>query len=144
MDGVADRLVVVATFLEPNQAHVARVRLDSEGILAALDSEHHIRANWLISNAIRGVKLLVHRRDLEAACRVLEESPAEITDADTGDTTDAATLTPRCPCCGSNDVYPERVWRKAFFTAYLFGLPLPFLSWRLLCGECGHLWEPDD
>ena len=65
MNEVIDRLVVVATFLDPNQAHVVRSHLEAEGIHAALDGEHHVAADWFISNAIGGVKLLVHERDLE-------------------------------------------------------------------------------
>jgi DNA-directed RNA polymerase subunit M/transcription elongation factor TFIIS len=142
MNEAVDRLVVAATFLEPNQAHVVRSRLEAEGIRAALDGEHHISMDWLISNAIGGVKLLVHERDLESAKRILQETCPSIRDEETGDETDDGVSSEGCPCCGSNDVCRERLkTRLIFLSILLLGIPLPFLSRKMVCETCGHKWR---
>lgn len=145
MDKVEDRLVVVASFLEPNLAHIARSRLEAEGIQAALDGENHIAMDWFISNAIGGVKLLVHQRDAEEARRILSGDVAEIADEQSGDVPNGQESWEGCPECASPDVYPERVRRGiAYFSTLLLGFPLPVFSDKLACAMCGHRWAPTD
>jgi hypothetical protein len=142
MNEVVDRLVEVATFLEPNQAHVVRSRLKAEGIHAALDGEHLVTANWLMSNAIGGVKLLVHERDLESARRVLQDKCQDVRDEDTGNETDVGVSLERCPGCGSSHTYKERLERRLIFLSILLlGIPVPFLSRKMVCETCGRKWR---
>jgi DNA-directed RNA polymerase subunit M/transcription elongation factor TFIIS len=154
MNQVADRLVVVATFLEPNEAHIARARLDAEGIQAILDGEHHVAMNWMISNAIGGVKLLVPEPDFEVARGILHEHAPEILDEETGDETTAETTaettgdtiaeteSDSCPSCQSTNVYRERMNRRlVFLSILLLGIPFPFLSRKMVCHRCGHRWS---
>ena len=142
MKKIADRLVVVATFQEPTQAHVARSLLESAGIRAALDGEYHIAMDWFVSNAMGGVKLIVHERDFETATWLLHEvrldkSAPEITD----ETDDDASLE-KCPFCGSIEIYPERLHRKlVFLSLMVLGIPLPFLSGKTVCETCGNRWD---
>ena len=141
MNQAVDRLVVVATFLDPVQAHVVRSQLEGAGIRAAVDGEHHVTANWLISNAIGGVKLLVHERDAESARRILEDKGPDVRDEDTGDETDVKPSLERCPGCGSNRIYRERLKRRlVFLSILLLGIPVPFLSREMVCETCGHKW----
>lgn len=141
MNKVADdHLAVVATFLEPNQAHVARSRLEAEGIRAALDGEHHIAMDWLISNAIGGVKLLVHESDVEVAKQILQAGAPEIGDDETGDDSDSGLE--HCPSCGSTNVYRVRFKRGfIFISILLLGFPIPFFSHKMECETCGHRWS---
>ena len=142
MTAISDRLVTVATFLEPNRAHIARARLESEGIRAALDGEHHISMDWFISNAVGGVKLLVHERDRESAVRILNETFPESTLADIGDD-ESNGASVACPSCGSHDIYRERIKRKlVFLSILLLGFPFLFLSRNLICCGCNHKWKP--
>jgi hypothetical protein len=157
MNEVADRLVVAATFLEPNEAHIARARLEAEGIQARLDGEHHVAMNWMISNAIGGVKLLVPEPALAAAQGILREVGPEILDDETGDETPdritgeitgetigemANEAEPDfCPVCQSTNVSLERLNRRlVFLSILLLGIPLPFLSRKMACHRCGHHW----
>ena len=136
-----DRLVTVATFVEPNRAHIAKGRLEAEGIQAALDGEHHVGMDWMISNAVGGVKLLVHHRDRETAMRVLKDAPSELQlDLDAEDDTGRTLAT--CPKCGSSATYAERLNRKLIFVSILLlGVPLPFLTRKSFCQRCEHRWR---
>lgn len=83
-------LVDIAAFDSPLTANIARSRLEAEGISAFLDSEHTVGTQWLWTNAIGGVKLLVPAADAERAKAVLAdaeagadaatESPSEVAD----------------------------------------------------------------
>ena len=98
--------------------------------------------DWFISNAIGGVKLLVHEHDLEAAKRILQSTSAEIPDEQTGDETDSEAMVARCPACNSNDVYRERLKRRlVFLSILLLGIPIPFFSRKMVCENCGHRWS---
>lgn len=143
MKEVADRLVVVATFLHPYEAHIARGLLESEGIQARLDGEHHIAMDWMISNAVGGVKLIVHERDAIVAKKILSHPDHEIRDEQTGDTTKVAKPTEVCPFCQSEDIHLERLNRGLTLLSILFmGFPVPFLKRKMICDRCERSWKP--
>jgi len=64
-------LVTIARFSYPTEAHIARTKLETEGIWAFVADEHLITANWLYSNAVGGVKLQVSERNAEQALEIL-------------------------------------------------------------------------
>ena len=140
----SDRFVTAATYLEPNIAHIARVRLESDGIRAALDREHHISMDWIISNAVGGVKLLVRECDQELATRVLKETGGEIDPAEAGDDSPDSPLLP-CPRCGSLETYHERLNRKLTLgSVLLLGIPIPFVRRHMSCSRCSFRWKPSE
>ncbi|MDP6438554.1 MAG: hypothetical protein QGH74_02870 [Candidatus Brocadiia bacterium] len=49
-----DRLVTIAAFSLPHEAHLARLRLEAEGIPCFVVDENIVAINWLYSNAARG------------------------------------------------------------------------------------------
>ena len=63
--------VYLYAYTLPNEAHLARVKLESEGIKVHLKDELTIQANPLYSEAIGGVKLFVQKEDLERAKAIL-------------------------------------------------------------------------
>ena len=65
------RLVTVATFNQPIEAHVVKGRLESEGIETFLADEHVISMNPFYSNAVGGVKVQVAEEDVEEALKIL-------------------------------------------------------------------------
>lgn len=134
-----DRLVTIAAFNEPIEAHLARSRLECDGVPCSLADEHIVGVYWLSTAAVGGVKLQVRERDREQALRVLEETSARpVASAEwvTGDL-DA----PRCPACGSLRVEGERFSRRWVFLSWLLvGIPLPFLRRFERCGRCGERW----
>jgi hypothetical protein len=76
-----ETLVTVATFTMPAEAYVAQNRLLAEGINAYLADEQTISMDWLLANAIGGIKLQVAEHDAPRALEVLaarhSAAPAE-------------------------------------------------------------------
>src|SRR5262245_35595910 len=66
------RLVTIATFDQPAQARLAKNALDEEGIQNAISDENLVAMDWLLSNAVGGVKVQVWEEDAERAVAVLE------------------------------------------------------------------------
>ncbi len=140
-----DKLKIVARFLTAPKAHLARNRLEQEGIQAFLDSEHHITMDWMISNALGGVKLLVRSRDLEIAEKILSHKGPPVRNEDTGDPTkfDVSRESElMCPNCNSQQVQHQPIGRKlVFISILLLGFPLLFIKRSLACPDCGHRWS---
>ena len=59
-------MTTIATFTQAEEAHLLRMRLESIGIQAFIKDENTIQADWLISNAIGGVRLQVADEDVDA------------------------------------------------------------------------------
>lgn len=64
-------MIVVARFSFPHEAHIARASLDSVGIESYIADEHTVNTQWLYSNAIGGVRLMVAESDAEDAKKYL-------------------------------------------------------------------------
>jgi len=56
------KLVVVDTYSNPLDAHIARGLRESEGIPATLGSEHHVWSSWPYALALGGIRLQVAER----------------------------------------------------------------------------------
>ena len=65
--------ITVVTFLLPNEAHIVKGRLESEGITCFLKDIHTIQANNIYSNALGGIKLQVLEADIEKSVELLLE-----------------------------------------------------------------------
>jgi len=64
-------LVVIADFGGPMEAHLAKARLEAEGIQAFLLDENAVSVNPFYSPALGGVKLAVAARDADRARKIL-------------------------------------------------------------------------
>lgn len=71
------RLVTIATFDQPAQARLAKNALDEEGIRSAISDENLVAMDWLLSNAVGGVKVQVWEEDADRAVAVLERKFGE-------------------------------------------------------------------
>lgn len=132
-------LVEIAAYEDPIFAHLARNRLEGEGLQVFLDGEHHVAMDWFISNAVGGVKLLVAGKDKEEAIRILEQRVVTESEPSAIETNVADEH--RCPNCSSFDTYREKLRRKLIFMSILLlGVPLPFVSRRIVCDACGNKW----
>ena len=85
-DSDVDELVaeVVQEFGPLRDKFGARVRveksvLEDAGIQCFLEDENVVRMDWLGSNAMGGIKLVVRKKDAEAAEKLLSERPADET-----------------------------------------------------------------
>lgn len=65
------RLVTVASYFLPAEAAVARMALQREGIAAFLEGDNLVSMQWLLANAVGGIKLQVPEADVERALDVL-------------------------------------------------------------------------
>ena len=123
-------LSTVAIFREPYQAYLAKARLEAEDIEAFVVDEYYVGVNWLVSNAIGGVKLQVDERDFTSADEVLhEELPELLIDEPNG---------PGCPECGSSDLSANSNDRRVRAISLWIGFPLALGQYRYRCEQCGH------
>ena len=67
--------VQVNSYWFPEEANLARIYLESNGIPCSLEGAELVRMAWLDANAIGGVKLLVQESDAEHARDLLQNRP---------------------------------------------------------------------
>ena len=133
------RLVAVASYASPIEAHLARSRLETAGIHAFVADEHIVAVHWLCSSAVGGVKVQVRLRDLDAARRLLEAPPIRSSRSAHFVTDDLSA--PRCQRCGSLEVERRYARRVSFASALLLGFPLLWPRRRARCRTCGAHWR---
>ena len=122
----------VDRYFHPTDAHIAAGKLESEGIPVFLLGINHASANWLLSNALGGIRLQVPESCAEEARRLLAET-AEVDEE-----------TDKCPKCGATNSSPMNNSRKvAFLAVHLFNIPLPWRRKRRHCDSCGNEWSAD-
>jgi len=136
-------LATVATFTEPWEAHLFRLRLQAEGIPAVLANEHHVWAMWPYALALGGVRVMVPRdmveeaRQIESSCRSGEYRA--VLASELGDLDDA-----ECPRCGSAQFTRRRpvVLLVLLFASYFcVEMIFPVRASAHRCGSCGTRWN---
>lgn len=132
-------MIVVARFSFPHEAYIAKANLESAGIESFIADEHTVNTQWLYSNAIGGVRLMVAEEDLEDATEILTSDfskSLEIHSEAIGEKQDI------CPNCGSGDLsaYTQGK-RPAFLVFILLGFPLFFYKQGYKCNQCGEFNE---
>lgn len=70
--GPGDTPVVLRRYLDMAEAMADRMALDSAGIESYLYDENLVRMDWLISNGIGGMKLVVKQSEAEDAAEILD------------------------------------------------------------------------
>lgn len=142
-----DPLVTVASYTYPLEAHLARTKLESEGIEAFVADEHMVQANWLYSLAIGGVRLQVKESGAELALSILN-SNTESTSEELSTSTYA--VNEHCPKCNSTYIQYKTFSQRFVFLFWLLstlifgntgGLTLPFLKRKWKCHHCGYEWK---
>ncbi len=149
---MADRLVTIATFDLPAKARLAQNALAEAGVRAVVADEAVVAMEWLLSNAVGGVKVQVWAGDEDRAVAALEaafgergegfggvtpeelaaEAEAAAPEADEPDKPDLpAAPPPAAPAADDDDpadalTEREHYARRAFYAA-LFGLVVPIL-----------------
>lgn len=114
------------------EAHIIKGRLEAAGINAFIFDDQMVSTNWLYSQALGGVRVVVLTSQLDKAREVLKES-VTIQDFDAFDT---------CPLCHSHDVIRLKPPLFLVLLTYLF---LNFLSMQETrnrkCRACYHQWS---
>ena len=119
-----DNYIILDTFEYSTEANVMKAKLDSEEIRTMLMDEKTIDSDPLISQAIGGVKLLIHKEDKEKAVEVYDQI-REYAKDEKGNPY-------RCGSCGSTRILVAPLQRKN-----LFFMLFPFFERkRYVCNEC--------
>jgi hypothetical protein len=136
-------LTTVASFREPWGAHLLRLRLEAEGILAMVSHEHHVGMIWPQSLGLGGVKVQVPTSSAEAALLVWHQACAGVFEAELlaafGDLEVNA-----CPSCASRDLRsrPTIAWiLLAIFVGWWCGMIFPPPRSVCRCRACGTGWK---
>ncbi len=115
---------ILTVFEYSTEAHVTKSKLDSEGCKTMLMDEKTIDSDPLISNAIGGVKLLVHKNDFDKALEIYNEIRTYQKDKNENDIF--------CPNCNSNRILIAPAQRKnVFYMLFPF-----FEKKRHICNDC--------
>ncbi|MBU1043171.1 MAG: DUF2007 domain-containing protein [Candidatus Omnitrophica bacterium] len=134
----AQELVTVGKFLNVIDAHIAKTRLESEGIECYIQDENLVTLNWLYSNAIGGVRLQVNSADSSNARQILSDFKQPIEETDQPDNPSEQTLI--CPECKSKNVYREKISKKGMVFWQLLGVPLFGWKRKTKCFDCNAEW----
>ena len=119
-----DNYKILAVFEYSTEAHVTKSKLDSEGFKTMLMDEKTIDSDPLISNAIGGVKLLVHNNDFEKALEIYNDIRIYQKDKNGNDIF--------CTNCNSNRILIAPIQRKnVFYMLFPF-----FEKTRHICNSC--------
>lgn len=127
--------VIIGAYPEATAAHLARVRLDAEGIESWLVDENTASVYPFYTQTIGGVKLAVREGDALAAANFIQGL----------DATEKARHQQhlhQCPMCGSKNV-GENAMRFGWLlllTLLTFGLYLTLFYRKRKCGDCGSVW----
>jgi hypothetical protein len=125
-------LVTIERCTNPIEAHILAGRLEVEGVRAFVANEHHIWANWFLSNALQGVKVQVTAEQAAEAAEILVRLRAGEFSRMDGFSAEA------CPHCGVVAALGSpRSQQVALLALWFFTLPLPFSKWRRRCRACG-------
>jgi hypothetical protein len=93
----ASRQVVLCRFRDLHEAVLAQGTLESAGIQSFMADENTIRMDWMWSNAIGGIRLLVREEDAPEAADILDQPiPERLDIPDVGEYQQ-----PGCPRCAS-------------------------------------------
>ncbi|MDO6705516.1 DUF2007 domain-containing protein [Photobacterium sp. 1_MG-2023] len=131
---------VVARFSFPHEAHIAKASLEAAGIESVIADEHTINAQWLYSDAIGGVRLMVTEPDQQEAIAILATDFSTAVEQGT-----ALSDEIRCPHCGDHHYKPfTKGKRPAFVVFLLLGFPLFYYQHGYQCQSCGEFFKSDD
>lgn len=80
-DDPGNRPVVLRRYRDMPEAFVAKSILEDAGIACALQDDNTLRMDWLWSNALGGIKLLVRQKDAEESDQLLSAAPGDFGEA---------------------------------------------------------------
>ena len=129
-------LVLIETYRDLPEALLAKGSLVSAGIESFLADDNTVRMDWLWSNLLGGVKLLVAPEDEEDAREILNQAIPESLELEGAENY----LQPRCPKCGSLDVNFQELYKPIAFASLLINFPLPVHREGWFCQTCSYSW----
>jgi hypothetical protein len=130
--------VVIRQYRDIPEAMTDRMILEAADIDCYLYDENMVRLDWLWSNLLGGLKLVVRQSDAEDAEKALNSKPSEKFNVEgVGEYEQEV-----CPKCGSKDVSCDELMKRiAGAGLLLLGLPIAIHQKGWNCHSCGHTWE---
>ena len=127
-------LTTIASYSFPYEAHIAKARLDSEGVPAFVADEQTINMQWLYSNAMGGVRLQVPDQFVAQARTILAQDYSDELEQEQGIEAHV------CKSCGSVNTEPYQLGRRWAFLVFL-GLDFPLFPVKntYKCKDCGTI-----
>ena len=130
-----DRLVTIASFFHPEEAHLFSARLQAEGIRSAVIGDTVSGLYYFSPTITSGVGVQVFESDAAKARRILGliEPKSHTLHSHVG----------RCPKCKSEDIHGVYSAREILLWCVLTvgGAHLPFLKRKWKCKSCGYQWR---
>ncbi len=137
MERQVPKPVMVGRYRDMPTATVAKSVLDSAGIESFLFDDSMIRLDWLMSNALGGIKLFVRDADSVSARELLEAHVPEKFEVEGIGEYEQ----PKCPNCNSTDISFDELDRKIAYPSLLISIPIPAVRHGWTCHACGHTWD---
>lgn len=130
-------LVTVASFDTATEAHLARAKVEADGVPAFIVGADSMQMNPMFTfYPGMQVHLQVRRMDMDRAQELLSRDHDEIASPESGFDS--------CPRCGSHHIERTRITNRTYLAwGYIF-VPVAILlgllnrGWR--CRECGNRW----
>jgi len=132
-------LVTLRKFRDLPAALLAKSILDSAEIECFLCDENVIRMDWLWSNALGGIRLLVKEEDASVALELLDQKPMEKFATGTGEFRQ-----PRCPSVTPWTSPSGGTGKRLSYVTVALGVPLPVKGGGWKCNSCGHAWHDSE
>lgn len=136
-EDIGNTPVVIRQYRDMPEAMTDRMILEAADIDCFLYDENMVRLDWLWSNLLGGLKLVVRQSDVEDAERALNSKLTGKFEVD-----GVGEYEPeRCPKCGSDDVSCNELMKRIAGAGLLVGVPIAIHQKGWNCHSCGHIWE---
>lgn len=132
-----DAPMVVRRYRDMTQAMTDRMVLETASIDCYLYDENMVRLDWLWSNMLGGLKLVVRQKDAVDAEKLLSGSAIESFEVRGVGQYEQE----HCPRCGSINVSCDELRKRLAVAGLWFGLPIAMTQRGWNCHACGHTWE---
>ena len=133
-------LEAIAAFHSAHEAHLARGRLEAEGISVIITGEHLADLTTAYGGGGGAVTLEVPADQADRARKILSRDYSIDVETDAGgDPPGESERT--CPDCGSASVLDLRAGHKPSLWSILFGAPGNLIGSRFKCLTCGQRWR---
>ena len=130
---ISNDWVVVDNFIDVIHADIVRGRLEAEGIPAILGNRHLVTAEWMYSQAVGGVQIMVPRVQVDEAREII----ALIDSGSFANIDEELIPEDCCSICGTALVRKTSLsWKFALFIGHFLFLPLPFNKNKFYCPKC--------
>lgn len=129
--------VVLRRYRDLPRAFTDRMILETAKIDCYLYDENIVRLDWLWSNLVGGVKLVVRNGDAEDVEKLLNEGILEKFAVNGIGEYEQE----RCPKCNSMDVCCDELMKRISGLGLLLGIPIAMVQDGWNCHACGHTWE---